>query len=109
MVDLKREEAQAIGFGSGVAYDALLDDYEPGATTADARQAADRARERVANSALPNDATVTISVVIAERSAGESRTQLLARADDLAKAETHRVMADDVGGLRCVAGVDVAR
>lgn len=35
MIGLKREEAQYIGFGSGVAYDALLDDYEPGATTAD--------------------------------------------------------------------------
>ena len=35
MIGLKREEAQCIGFGSGVAYDALLDDYEPGATTAD--------------------------------------------------------------------------
>jgi carboxypeptidase Taq len=35
MIGLKREEAQAIGFGNGVAYDALLDDYEPGMTTAD--------------------------------------------------------------------------
>ncbi|MBC8113545.1 MAG: carboxypeptidase M32, partial [Candidatus Saccharimonas sp.] len=35
MIGLKREEAQAIGYGSGVPYDALLDDYEPGATTAD--------------------------------------------------------------------------
>ena len=34
MLDLKREEAAAIGFGDGVAYDALLDEYEPGATTA---------------------------------------------------------------------------
>ncbi len=35
MIGLKREEAQAIGYGSGVPYDALLDDYEPGATTAE--------------------------------------------------------------------------
>ena len=35
MIGLKREEAEAIGYGSGVPYDALLDDYEPGATTAD--------------------------------------------------------------------------
>jgi carboxypeptidase Taq len=35
VVKLKREEAQAIGYGDGVPYDALLDDYEPGATTAD--------------------------------------------------------------------------
>lgn len=35
MIGLKREEADAIGYGSGVPYDALLDDYEPGATTAE--------------------------------------------------------------------------
>lgn len=32
LIALKREEAAAIGWGSGVAYDALLDDYEPGMT-----------------------------------------------------------------------------
>eukprot|EP00913_Durusdinium_trenchii_P028380 g26608.t1 len=35
VVALKREEAEAIGYGDGVPYDALLDDYEPGAKTAD--------------------------------------------------------------------------
>jgi carboxypeptidase Taq len=36
VVALKREEAQAVGkSGGGVPYDALLDEYEPGATTAD--------------------------------------------------------------------------
>lgn len=30
---LKREEAEAIGYGDGQPYDALLDEYEPGATT----------------------------------------------------------------------------
>jgi len=35
MVALKREEAQAIGFGKGVPYDALLDTFEPGMTAAD--------------------------------------------------------------------------
>jgi carboxypeptidase Taq len=34
MVGLKREEAEAVGYGDGVPYDALLDDYEPGATAA---------------------------------------------------------------------------
>jgi carboxypeptidase Taq len=34
MVALKREEADAVGYGDGIAYDALLDDYEPGATAA---------------------------------------------------------------------------
>ncbi|WP_437191399.1 carboxypeptidase M32 [Planctomicrobium sp. SH527] len=32
MVELKREEADAQGSASGIRYDALLDDYEPGAT-----------------------------------------------------------------------------
>lgn len=35
MIGLKREEAQAVGYGSGHPYDALLDEYEPGATTAE--------------------------------------------------------------------------
>ncbi len=35
MIGLKREEAQAIGYGKGIPYDALLDDYEPGMTSAD--------------------------------------------------------------------------
>src|SRR5713226_9761286 len=37
IVDLKRQEAQAIGY-SAVPYDALLDEYEPGATTAEITQ-----------------------------------------------------------------------
>lgn len=35
MIGLKREEAQAIGYGNGIPYDALLDDYEPGMTSAE--------------------------------------------------------------------------
>jgi carboxypeptidase Taq len=35
MIGLKREEAQAVGYGNGVPYDALLDDYEPGMTAAE--------------------------------------------------------------------------
>lgn len=35
MIGLKREEAQAIGYGNGIPYDALLDDYEPGMTAAE--------------------------------------------------------------------------
>ncbi len=34
IVGLKQEEADALGSESGLRYDALLDDYEPGATTA---------------------------------------------------------------------------
>ncbi len=33
IITLKREEAGALGYGDGVPYDALLDQYEPGATT----------------------------------------------------------------------------
>ena len=32
VITLKREEASAVGYGDGVPYDALLDDYEPGMT-----------------------------------------------------------------------------
>jgi len=35
IVQLKREEANAVGFGNGVPYDALLDEYEPGARTSE--------------------------------------------------------------------------
>jgi carboxypeptidase Taq len=35
MIGLKREEAQAIGYGQGIPYDALLDEYEPGMTSAE--------------------------------------------------------------------------
>ncbi|MBW3541334.1 MAG: carboxypeptidase M32, partial [Planctomycetes bacterium] len=38
MVALKREEAQARGYGDGVPYDALLDEYEPGVTAAEIAQ-----------------------------------------------------------------------
>jgi carboxypeptidase Taq len=38
VVALKREEAQAVGYGAGVPYDALLDEYEPGATSAEVAQ-----------------------------------------------------------------------
>jgi carboxypeptidase Taq len=35
VVALKREEAAAVGYGDGIPYDALLDDYEPGMTAAE--------------------------------------------------------------------------
>ncbi|WP_010586495.1 carboxypeptidase M32 [Schlesneria paludicola] len=38
MIGLKREEAQAVGYGAGIPYDALLDDYEPGMTAAEIQQ-----------------------------------------------------------------------
>ena len=48
IVALKREEAAAIGHGDGVPYDALMDDYEPGAKTADvARVFSDLRRDLV--------------------------------------------------------------
>ena len=39
IIALKREQAEAIGYGDGVPYDALLDEYEPGTTTADVQKA----------------------------------------------------------------------
>lgn len=35
IVELKRQEARCIGFGSGAPYDALLDEYEPGMKVGD--------------------------------------------------------------------------
>ncbi len=35
IVKLKREEAETVGYGSGVPYDALLDEFEPGSTAAE--------------------------------------------------------------------------
>ncbi|SFH67973.1 carboxypeptidase M32 [Planctomicrobium piriforme] len=45
MIDLKREEADALGSSTGVRYDALLDDYEPGATVAQIQGAFSPLRE----------------------------------------------------------------
>jgi len=62
--DLKREEAAAIGFQSN-PYDALLDDYEPGATTADVSRVLGGLRDavlplvdRIKGSPNPPDAEV---------------------------------------------------
>lgn len=35
MIGLKREEAQAVGYGQGIPYDALLDEYEPAMTSSE--------------------------------------------------------------------------
>ncbi len=47
MLNLKREEAAAIGFGDGVPYDALLDGYEPGATAAEIQATFEPLREEL--------------------------------------------------------------
>lgn len=48
IIDLKREEAQAVGFpNNGEAYDALLDEYEPGATAAQVAKAFDGLRNQI--------------------------------------------------------------
>ena len=44
---LKREEAEAIGYGDGQPYDALLDDYEPGATAASIQAAFEPLRDEL--------------------------------------------------------------
>jgi len=68
IVRLKREEAQAIGY-KAVAYDALLDEFEPGATTAEITGVFDALRKDL----VPLVATITSSsrkapVAILERS-----------------------------------------
>ena len=47
MLALKIEEAHAIGFGSGQPYDALLDEYEPGATSENVQAAFTPLREEL--------------------------------------------------------------
>lgn len=49
MISLKREEAQAIGYGSGVPYDALMDDYEPGMTAAEVASVFGPLRDELVN------------------------------------------------------------
>jgi carboxypeptidase Taq len=56
VVSLKRQEAQAIGY-TGVPYDALLDEYEPGATTADITRAFAALRDEL----VPLVAAITAS------------------------------------------------
>jgi len=46
IIDLKREEAQAIG-GSENLYDALLDEYEPGASTEEIAKVLDKLKEQL--------------------------------------------------------------
>jgi len=57
VVELKKQEAHAIGFGQGVPYDALLDGFEPGATVkmldpiiAETREITTRVVEATSNS-----------------------------------------------------------
>jgi carboxypeptidase Taq len=45
VVHLKREEAQAIGSSTGVPYDALLDEFEPGMTSAEVTAVFSRLRD----------------------------------------------------------------
>ncbi len=47
VLNLKREEAEAIGYGDGQPYDALLDDYEPGATAAQIQAAFEPLRDEL--------------------------------------------------------------
>ncbi|MFA5551342.1 MAG: carboxypeptidase M32 [Trueperaceae bacterium] len=61
MVELKREEADAVGFETE-RYDALLDEYEPGATVAEVRRIFGRLREeQVALLAEIGDSSVKLS------------------------------------------------
>jgi carboxypeptidase Taq len=56
VVRLKREEAQAVGY-RGVPYDALLDEYEPGATTAEITETFRQLRDEL----VPLVAAITAS------------------------------------------------
>jgi len=47
IVSLKRDEAQAVGYGDGIPYDALLDEFEPGTTAAEVTAAFTPLREEL--------------------------------------------------------------
>lgn len=47
IITLKREEAQAVGYGDGIPYDALLDEFEPGTTSAEVTAAFTPMREEL--------------------------------------------------------------
>lgn len=47
VVALKREEAEAVGSADGIPYDALLDEYEPGMTSAQVAAVFDPLRDRL--------------------------------------------------------------
>jgi carboxypeptidase Taq len=47
VVALKREEAEAVGYGDGIPYDALLDEFEPGMTSAQVADVFDPLRDRL--------------------------------------------------------------
>lgn len=49
IIDLKREEADALGSPTGVKYDALIEDYEPGATAAEIQGVFTPLRESLVN------------------------------------------------------------
>jgi carboxypeptidase Taq len=69
VVALKREEAEAIGYGDGVPYDALLDQYEPGASTADVEAIFTPLREELVSlvAAIKESGVRTDSTIITRR------------------------------------------
>jgi carboxypeptidase Taq len=85
VLDLKREEADAIGFVDE-RYDALLDDYEPGATTAAVEQVLDGLKQQLVplvqrildSSSKPDRSIVSRPLSVArQREVGQSAAELL--------------------------------
>jgi carboxypeptidase Taq len=84
VVDLRREEAAALAEG-GDAYDALLDDYEPGATGAELQRMFDALRPRL--------------VALRERVLGAERTPAVLQGpfDEALQMQLGREMAESFG------------
>lgn len=87
ILQLKREEADAIGYEGGVRYDALLDDYEPGARTAEVAAIFQPFRE------------ATVQLVTAIREAGKKPpAEILTRSYPVAaQREFGRLAAEAIG------------
>ncbi|MEZ6053209.1 MAG: carboxypeptidase M32 [Planctomycetaceae bacterium] len=86
IVALKREEATAVGYGDGLPYDALLDDYEPGMTATKVQEAFSPLRDelvqlvqRIAGSTHKPDRSIITSSypVAAQRSFGRQAAEAI--------------------------------
>lgn len=76
MLDLKRQEAECVGYASGNAYDALLDSYEPGETAAGIQKVFDSFRPEL------------VELIAKIKASGKVVPDILSRSYDVKRQET---------------------
>ncbi|MCA9052651.1 MAG: carboxypeptidase M32 [Planctomycetaceae bacterium] len=98
VVTLKREEADAVGCGAGIPYDALLDDYEPGMTSAQVAAAFNPLRDQL------------VELVAAIRDSGRSpQGDILTRSYPVERQKEFSLQAAEAIGFDLSAGrLDIA-